>query len=87
METTKPIQFSQHAIQRLAQRGATEGEAIAAIREGDWTTARSDRYESEKVFGYNSQWHGRHYRTKTVQCIFVEESERIVVVTVYVYFS
>ncbi len=87
MESTKPIEFSQHAIQRLTQRGATEAEAIAAIREGDWTAARGDRYESEAVFGYNSQWHGRHYRYKTVRCVFAEESARIVVVTVYVYFS
>ena len=87
MTNTKPIEFSQHAAQRLAERGATEPEAIAAIREGDWTGARGDRYESEAVFGYNSEWHGRYYRYKTVRPVFTEESTRIVVVTVYVYFS
>ena len=87
MKTTKAIEFSQHAIERLTQRGATEAEAIAAIREGDWTAARGNRYESEKVFGYNSQWYGRHYRYKTVRPVFTEERTRIVVITVYVYFS
>jgi len=31
-------------------------------------------------------WNGRHYLTKQVRPIFVDEPERIVVVTVYVYF-
>ena len=86
MDSVKPIRLSQHAKQQLAYRGTTEGEIVAAIREGPWTLAELNRLECRKEFPYNRIWNKKHYATKQVRPIFVEEAQEIVVVTVYVYY-
>lgn len=42
--------------------------------------------ECRKDYPFDSTWNGRHYATKQVRPIFVEEPDQIVVVTVYVYY-
>jgi hypothetical protein len=42
--------------------------------------------ECRKDFVFEAVWSGRHYATKQVRPIFVEEPNEIVVVTVYVYY-
>lgn len=57
-----------------------------AIRTESWHPAESGRLECHKEFPFNSQWNGRHYATKQIRPVFVEEPNEIVVVTVYVYY-
>jgi hypothetical protein len=40
-----------------------------------------------EVISFNRDWNGKIYATKEVRPIFVEETDEIVVVTVYTYFS
>jgi hypothetical protein len=82
----KPIELSPHVHSRLASRGTNRAEIELAIREADWQSARSGRFECRKDFAFDSLWNGRHFLTKQVRPIFIDEPERIVVVTVYVYF-
>jgi hypothetical protein len=82
----KPIRLSVHASDYLNRRGFSEAEVVETIRESAWLPARKDRLEAAKDFPYDSEWNGRHYATKRVQAIFVEEAGEIVVVTVYTYF-
>ncbi len=82
----KPIHLSGHAKGQLEFRGATEQEVIEAIRTEPWGPAELGRLECRKNFVFNSVWNKRHYGTKQVRPIFAEESDRIVVVTVYVYY-
>ncbi len=42
--------------------------------------------ECRKDYPFDSVWNRRHYATKQVRPIFVEEATGIVVVTVYVYY-
>jgi len=42
--------------------------------------------ECRKDYAFNATWNRRHYVTKQVRPIFVEEPNAIVVVTVYVYY-
>jgi len=37
-------------------------------------------------FAWNAIWNRKHYATKHVHPIFVEEPDEIVVVTIYVYY-
>jgi hypothetical protein len=37
-------------------------------------------------FEFNNIWNKKYYKTKQVRPIFVEEKDRITVVTVYVYY-
>jgi len=67
-------------------RGTNDAEVIDAIRSAPWEPADSGRMECRKDYAFDSAWNGRHYATKQVRPVFVEELDRIVVVTVYVYY-
>ena len=82
----KPVRLSQHAHEQLHYRGSSEKEVIDTIRTGLWGQAELGRSESKKNFAYDKNWNGKHYKTKQVRPIFVEEEKEIVVVTVYVYY-
>ncbi len=83
---SKPIQFSGHASQQLQFRGTNEAEVVDAIRTAQWHPAENGRMECRKDYPFDSIWNRRQYATKQVRPIFVEESDEIVVVTVYVYY-
>jgi hypothetical protein len=82
----KSIRLSGHARDQLAFRGATEQEVIAAIQTESWGPAEAGRLECRKDFAWNAIWNRKHYATKRVRPIFVEEPDEIVVVTLYVYY-
>jgi hypothetical protein len=83
-DSSKLIQFSGHAIQQMAFRGATEAEVVDAIRTAPWQSAENGRIECRKEYAFDSVWNRKNYRTKQVRPVFVDEPNRIVVVTVYV---
>ena len=85
-DNSKPIAFSGHASQQLQFRGTTETEVADAIRTAPWHSAENGRLECRKDFLFDAIWNGRHYATKQVRPVFVEETNEIVVVTVYVYY-
>ena len=82
----KPIRLSQHAQQKMRDRGATEQEVLEAIRENPWEPAELGRMECRRDFKFGRDWKGRVYATKQVRPIFVEQAGDILVVTVYVYY-
>lgn len=63
-----------------------EHEVVEAIRTEPWQPAELGRLECRKDFAFNADWNGKHYETKQVRPIFVEEADAIVVVTIYVYY-
>jgi hypothetical protein len=85
-DSSKPVQFSGHASLQLQFRGATEAEVVEAISTAPWHPAENGRMECRKDYPFDSVWNRRHYATKQVRPIFVEEATGIVVVTVYVYY-
>jgi len=82
----KPIRFSMHARENINYRGATEQEVVEAIRNTPWNLVQQGRSECREDFVCGRDWNGKFYTMKQVRPIFVEESEEIVVVTVYVYY-
>jgi hypothetical protein len=82
----KPIRFSKHAMGYIASRGFTVGEVEEAIRTCAWGAAELGRLDCRKDFVYGRDWNRRVYATKQVRPVFVEESEKIVVITVYTYY-
>lgn len=85
-EPQKPIHLSGHARLQLAFRGATEKEVVEAIQTEQWRPAELGRLECRKSYPFNAEWNGKHYKTRQVRPIFVDEADEIVVVTVYVYY-
>ncbi len=86
LNIAKPICLSGHARQQMQFRGTSEQEIAQAVRSEDWQPAGSGRFECRKDFPFNSKWNNKVYTTKQVRPIFVEESNQIVVITVYVYY-
>lgn len=86
MHDLKPILLSGHARDQLRYRGAAEEEVIETIQTSRWEDAERGRLEAEKDFAFDAVWNNRRYAKKRVRPIFVEEEERVVVVTVYVYY-
>ena len=82
----KSIRLSGHSRDQLAFRGATEQEVVEAIQTEPWRAAESGRVECRKDFAFNAIWNRKHYATKRVRPIFVEEPGEIIVVTIYVYY-
>ena len=44
------------------------------------------RFACSMNFPYSNEWNGNFYETKQVRPIFVDETNEIVVITVYTYF-
>jgi len=86
MEKGKLIRLSEHAKQQLEFRVGTEKQVVEAIRTETWEPAEISRLECRKNFVFNSEWNNKYYDTKQVHPIFVDESDEIIVVTVYVYY-
>ena len=82
----KPIQFSRHAREQMAERGAHEDEVAEAIRIGEEIPAKEGRLGYRRNFQYERPWGGRTYAMKQVVAIVVEEPDALVVVTVYTFY-
>jgi hypothetical protein len=70
----------------MADRGASADEVAEAIRLGEHVPAKMGRTAVRKNFPFAAEWKGRFYESKQVMPITVEETDRWVVVTVYVFF-
>ncbi len=57
-----------------------------AVRNGERSRAGSGRTAYRKNFTFQALWKGRYYETKQVMPIVVREGDKLVVVTVYVFF-
>ena len=86
MDLSKPIEFSPHAREKMLDRGTSESEVKAAIRTGNPEPARRGRLMFRKNFAFNRPWRGKHYAVKQVAPVVAEEADRLVVVTVFVYY-
>jgi hypothetical protein len=80
------IEISNHAKEQMLERGAREEEVIFAIEKGEFEPARRNRRLFRKNFQFNSIWRGRQYRIKQVAPLVADEGDKIVVVTVYVFY-
>jgi len=82
----KPIVFSTHALEQMADRGAQQSEVENAINAGEEIPAKQGRRAFRKNFSFNATWKGRYYDVKQVVPIVAEEPDTWVVITVYVFY-
>jgi hypothetical protein len=80
------IRLHPHAFTRLAERGASEGEVIATVEEGERFPAKLGRHGFRRNFEYNAQWRGRFYANKQVEAIAVEEDGWLVITVMVRFF-
>ncbi len=55
-----------NARERLAERGASEAEAITTVTNGEQFPAKFGRTGFRRNFAYQKQWRGRFYTTKQI---------------------
>ena len=80
------VRLHPHAQARLAERGATEEEAIATVEGGESFPVKFGRTGFRRNFAYNDLWRGRRFATKQVEAIAVEEEGWLVITVVVKFF-
>ncbi len=64
------------------ERGATEAEVIATVREGESFPAKFGRQGFRRNFPFNATWRGTQYATKQVEAYAIREGDDWLVITV-----
>lgn len=82
----KRIRLTMHAQEQAAERGANMAEVKEAIRKGSREPAKHGREMCRYNFMFDRQWQGRHYPIKQVAPVIKDETNEIVVITVYTFY-
>lgn len=80
------IRFHPHALERLAERGTTEGEVATTIEAGERFEAKFGRTGFRRNFAFDGEWNGKHYGAKQVEAYTVEEDGWLVITVVVKFF-
>ena len=78
------VQLHPHAKERIGERGATEAEVIAAVREGERIPAKFGRTGFRRNFPFDGEWRGHRYGTKQIEAFAMKEGGDWLVITVVV---
>jgi hypothetical protein len=81
------VRLHPHAKARLAERGATEDEVVAAVEHGEQFPAKFGRVGLRRIFPYNAPWNGRHYKFKKVEAYAVQENGWLVITVIVKFFG
>ena len=80
------VRIHPHALERMGERGATEGEVIATVKDGERFPAKFGRTGFRRNFSFDGKWHGRTYATKQVEAYAVQENGWLVITVLVKYF-
>jgi hypothetical protein len=76
------IVFSEHALERMEERGGSRHEVRMAIREGEASDARHGRTEFTYTFPFEDEWNGTYYEHKELTVYAADDGGDWIVVTV-----
>ena len=76
------VRFHPHARERMGERGATEDEEKATVKQGEPFPAKFGRTGFRRNFPFDSEWRGKHYKTKQVEAYAVREGPDWLVITI-----
>jgi len=76
-----------HTLERAHERGASKTEIYEVISDGIAIPAKNNRYGKYKIFSFNKERNGYLYEQKRIEVYYVIEYEKIITVTVYVFFG
>ena len=78
------MRLHEHARERMRERGATEEEVEAAIREGERFPAKFGREGFRRNFRFDGTWRGRRYGIKQIEAFAIWENGDWLVISVIV---
>ncbi len=81
------ILIDPHTLERAEDRGATEREIEDVIRTGFSVPAKYGRIGKAKVYDFKQNRHNKYYEQKRVEVFYLIEGNKIITVTVYVFYG
>jgi len=76
------VRFHPHALERMAERGASKLEVEAVIAEGEKFSAKFARQGFRQSFTFAAEWKGNWYANKQIDVFAVWENQGWLVITV-----
>jgi hypothetical protein len=80
------IEITLHARERMEERGASEDDIRTVLRLGLRKPAEHGRWIYQDTLPFHGLWRGRRYSARRVAAVVAEESDRDVVITVFVFY-
>lgn len=80
------VRLHPHAVQRSADRGATEEEVRLTVEGGEKFAAKHGRTGFRRNCAFDGLWQGRRYGSKQLEVYAVRENEDWLAITVVVKF-
>lgn len=81
------IQIDPHTLERAIERGASKDEIKDVLVSGFDIPAKRDRKGKAKVYQYDQKRLNTFFEQKRIEVIYTIEGDRIVTVTVYVFYG
>jgi hypothetical protein len=81
------IQIDPHTLERAEERGTNEVEIKDVIQTGFSISAKYGRIGKAKVYDFKNNRHNKYYEHKRVEVFYMVEGEKIITVTVYVFYG
>ncbi len=81
------IQIDPHTLERAAERGATEKEINDVLNTGFEIPVKRERKSRTKIYKFNKKRLGTFYEYKKIEVIYTIEDDKIITITVYVYYG
>jgi hypothetical protein len=76
-----------HTLERAEERGTNEREIEDVIHNGFTTPAKYGRQGRAKVYDFKQTRQNKYYEQKKVEVFYAIEGEKIITVTVYVFYG
>lgn len=81
------IQIGPHALERSEERGTNKAEIMDVIHAGFTIPAKHGRIGKAKVYDFKQNRHNKYYEHKRVEVYYLIEGDKIITVTVYVFYG
>ena len=81
------IQIDPHTLERAEERGANEAEITDVIFSGFTIPAKYERIGKAKIYNFKQNRHNKYYEQKRVEVFYLIEGDRMITVTVYVFYG
>jgi hypothetical protein len=81
------IQIDPHTLAQAQRRGVSAQEIEDVLRTGRPTAVKHRRLGKYKVFSFDADWNGKHYREKRIEVVYVVGEYAIITVTVYAFYG
>jgi hypothetical protein len=81
------IQVDPHTLERAEERGTNEAEIRDVIQTGFLIPAKYGRIGKAKIYDFKQNRQNKYYDHKKVEVFYLIEGDKIITVTVYVFYG